>query len=186
MFGDGDKSYNKFNEKRINQLTVLKDIAYNIIDFISQFENELVRIWNKPKFVLNSNYVITLNKLENNPKIIEKIINHKNFDKQIEEWVNLAKPWQDRSGKTIKPRWNEFLKGKTIKEDDVFRIESGKKVLKSEYKYLPIDTKYFKDIELDILSGFNNLDKELDGWLIHSENYQALNTIKINLIIQLI
>ena len=50
--------------------------------------------------------------------------------------------------------------------------------MKSEYKYLPIDTKYFKDIELDILSGFNNLDKELDGWLIHSENYQALNTIK--------
>ena len=30
---------------------------------------------------------------------------------------------------------------------------------------------------MDILSLFDNLDKELDGWLIHSENYQALNTI---------
>ncbi|MGB9762592.1 MAG: DNA methyltransferase, partial [Minisyncoccia bacterium] len=38
-------------------------------------------------------------------------------------------------------------------------------------------TKYFKDIELDILSLFDDLDNELDGWLIHSENYQALNTI---------
>ena len=178
MFGDGERSYNKFNEKRINQLMVLKDVAYDVIDFISQFEDELVRVWNKPKFVLNSNYVITLSKLEDNSEIIEKIINHKNFDKQIEEWVNLAGPWSDSDGKIIKPNWNEFLGSKTIKNDDIFVNKNGKKVLKGKYKYLPIDTKYFKDIELDILSNFNILDEELDGWLIHSENYQALNTIK--------
>ena len=39
---------------RVNQLQMLKDI-----DFISQFEDELVKVWNKPKFVKNSNYVIT-------------------------------------------------------------------------------------------------------------------------------
>jgi len=32
-------------------------------------------------------------------------------------------------------------------------------------------------LELEILSQFENLDKSLDGWLIKSENYQALNTI---------
>ncbi len=41
----------------------------------------------------------------------------------------------------------------------------------------PIDTKYFKDLELEILGQFEDLDKSLDGWLIKSENYQALNTI---------
>ena len=45
------------------QLQILKDVAFKIIDFISQFEDELVKIWNKPKFVLNSNYVITLDKI---------------------------------------------------------------------------------------------------------------------------
>ncbi|MBD3807547.1 MAG: site-specific DNA-methyltransferase, partial [Epsilonproteobacteria bacterium] len=45
------------------------------------------------------------------------------------------------------------------------------------YKHLPIDTKYFKDLELEILALFDDLDKSLDGWLIKSENYQALNTI---------
>jgi len=40
-----------------------------------------------------------------------------------------------------------------------------------------IDTKYFKDLELGILNQFEDLDKALDGWLIKSENYQALNTI---------
>ncbi|MBU4503002.1 MAG: hypothetical protein KKA79_10490 [Nanoarchaeota archaeon] len=53
----------EWNEKRIKQLQALKDIAFKIIDFISQFEDELVRIWNKPKFVLNSNYVITLDRI---------------------------------------------------------------------------------------------------------------------------
>ena len=48
----------EWTEKRIKQLQVLKEIAFKIIDFISQFEDELVKIWNKPKFVLNSNYVI--------------------------------------------------------------------------------------------------------------------------------
>ena len=50
------------SEQRIKQLQVLKDIALKVIDFISQFEDELVKIWNKPKFVLNSNYVITLDR----------------------------------------------------------------------------------------------------------------------------
>jgi adenine specific DNA methylase Mod len=49
--------------------------------------------------------------------------------------------------------------------------------LSENYQHLPIDTKYFKDLELEILSQFDNLDKSLDGWLIKSENYQALNTI---------
>ena len=52
-----------WTEQRIKQLQVLKDIALKVIDFISQFEDELVRIWNKPKFVLNSNYVITLDRI---------------------------------------------------------------------------------------------------------------------------
>ena len=49
--------------------------------------------------------------------------------------------------------------------------------LNPKYKCLPIDTKYFKDLELEILGLFDDLDKSLDGWLIKSENYQALNTI---------
>ena len=52
-----------FDEKRLKQLQALKGIAYKIIDFIAQFEDELVRVWNKPKFVLKSHYIITLDKI---------------------------------------------------------------------------------------------------------------------------
>jgi hypothetical protein len=54
------KGESVFNETRLQQLQAIQEIAYRIIDFIAQFEDELVRVWNKPKFVLNSNYIITL------------------------------------------------------------------------------------------------------------------------------
>ena len=45
------------------------------------------------------------------------------------------------------------------------------------WQFLPLDTKHFSDVELDILALFDDLDVALDGWLVHSENYQALNTL---------
>ncbi|WP_406607004.1 endonuclease domain-containing protein, partial [Candidatus Infernicultor aquiphilus] len=42
----------------------------------------------------------------------------------------------------------------------------GKGELNLKYKHLPIDTKYFKDIEFEILGLFDDLDNALDGWLI--------------------
>ena len=74
---------------RVNQLQILKDIAFKIIDFISQFEDELVKIWNKPKFVKNSNYVITLDRIADK-KLVEKIKKHKNFSEQVKEWQELG------------------------------------------------------------------------------------------------
>jgi len=155
------KEVNQFDEKRIKELQSLKEIAYNIISFISQFEDELVKIWNKPKFPLNSNYVITLNRL---PKeLVDKLIKHSGIKEQIAEWKELG------------------LVKDIFKPKDIIAVQTsldGKEFLKKEYKILPVDTKYFKELELEILSLFDNLDDSLDGTLIHSENYQALNTLK--------
>jgi adenine specific DNA methylase Mod len=154
-FWDGAKEW---TADRVNELQILKDIAFKIIDFISQFEDELVKIWNKPKFVKNSNYVITLDRI-NNLELIEKIFNHPNINEQIKEWQELGIV-------------DDTFKVKEVFENDIY----GKKLTK-KYEHLPIDTKYFKDLELEILSQFEDLDNALDGWLIKSENYQALNTI---------
>jgi adenine specific DNA methylase Mod len=154
-FWEGAKEW---TADRVNELQILKDIAFKIIDFISQFEDELVKIWNKPKFVKNSNYVITLDRI-NNLELIEKIFNHPNINEQIKEWQELGIV-------------DDTFKVKEVFENDIY----GKKLTK-KYEHLPIDTKYFKDLELEILSQFEDLDNALDGWLIKSENYQALNTI---------
>ena len=141
---------NIWDYTRIQQLQTLREQAFKLIDFISQFEDELVRIWNKPKFVRKSNYVITLDKIKNK-KIVEKLLNHKGMKEQEKEWQELG----------------------VI--DEIINVSDISK--NKNYAHLPFDTKYFKDLELEILSLFDDLDDVLDGWLINSENYQALNTI---------
>ncbi len=171
------KEKSEWTEKRIKELQILKDIAYKIIRFISQFENELVKIWNKPKFVFNSNYVITLDRIfgkekskvksqrskVRNESVIEKILKHPDFKEQVREWKELG-------------IIDEKISEKDLQREILKKDLTGKN-LNEKYKFLPIDTKYFKDLEIEILSLFDNLDESLDGWLIKSENYQALNTI---------
>ena len=93
--------------------------------------------------------MITLDRITDK-KIIEKILKHAGFKDQIKEWLELG-----------------IVDGK-------FKV---KDVEDKKYEHLPIDTKYFKDLEFEILSLFDDLDNQLDGWLIKSENYQALNSI---------
>jgi adenine-specific DNA-methyltransferase len=153
---DGTEEWSK---ERVEQLNLLRNIAYKLIDLIAQFEEELVKIWNKPKFVRNSNYVITLDRIakhgERSLEVIRKIFSHPNLQEQIREWKELGIV------------------------DDSFRVEEVLEweKLSEKYQFLPIDTKYFKDLEFEIVGLFDNLDQALDGWLIKSENYQALNTI---------
>lgn len=211
----------EWTEERIKQLQILKDIAFKIINFISQFEDELVKIWNKPKFVLNSNYVITLDRIlnpritslmsdqtsnsssskelphnssplkgedkgggEKGMNIIKKLLQHQNFPQQVKEWQDLGIVDKDFNPKDVIaiPPAPSNIEGSSSrgKQSDVNghpELVSGSHILNPKYKHLPIDTKYFKDLEIEILGLFDNLDESLDGWLIKSENYQALNTI---------
>ncbi len=173
LFGDNNL-YNEWKAERIEYIQKIKQLAYKVIEYIARFEDELKAIWNKPKFVRNSNYVLTLDKLENNVELIKKIINHAGWKKQVEEWKELWQEWQDENGSVTKKEWKEFEKAANVKAKDI--IKDNK--LNEDYKYLPIDTKYFDEIKYEILEHFEQLDKNLDGVLIKSDNYQALISIK--------
>lgn len=147
-----------FDENRLKELLALKGIAYNIIEFIAQFEDELVRVWNKPKFVLNSHYIITLDKITDQ-KLLRKILGHEGMKAQVREWEELGMV-------------EKGFKATTLTEKN-FEHKSGY----AQYRYLPLDTRYYTDLELEVLALFDDLDTALDGWLVHSENYQALNTL---------
>ena len=158
------KEKQKWKEERLNQIYKFQEIAELIIGFVSKFEDELLKIWNKPRFVFNSNYVITLDRIvkqnkEKGFEIIDKIINHKNFNEQVKEWKELGIIEED------------------FEKNGIIQKTVTEKELNKKYQFLPIDTRYFKDLEIEILSLFDDLDNQLDGWLIKSENYQALNTI---------
>ena len=150
-----------FEQKRLDQLQVLQETAYDIIDFIAQFEDELRRAWEKPKFVRNVNYVVTLDKLSD--KTLKKITEHKGAKAQIKEWRAL---------------------GMVDDEFSMTALSKGQKDLTDKNgangarKFLPLDTKHFKTLEVEILEALGNLDEALDGELAHSENWQALNTLQ--------
>lgn len=155
------KDATDWNPIRIKQLQALKDIAFKLIDFIAQFEDELVRIWNKPKFVRCSYYVITLDRIasrEGGLPLIADFVKHSGMNAQVEEWIDLG------------------LVKKGFDPKQILQGRGETRELAGDWRYLPLDTRLFKSLELKLLSLFDDLDNQLDGRLIRSENYQALNT----------
>jgi len=181
----------KFDVNTVNRIQNIRGIAYEVIEYISRFEDELKAIWEKPKFVRNSNYVFTLDKLfpilEWNDdgtvkrdfsdgkalKLVDKIINHSGFKSQIEEWKTLTEEQYDDKGNQIKKEWKEFSKFIYLENEnfDTSKIES-------EYWNLYIDTKHFGDLKWEILEHFNNIEELQDGVLVKSDNWQTLNSLR--------
>ncbi|MFA4718499.1 site-specific DNA-methyltransferase, partial [Helicobacter pylori] len=137
------KEMTAFDAKRLNEINIIKEVALQVIVLVSEFENELCKIWNKPRFVLNSHFIVSLDKLKAKSYDLNKIKNHKNYPKQVKEWQDL-------------------------------NLKTTDNLLENEF--LPLDTIYFKDLEEGIKSQFN--EDEINGTLIKSENYQALNSLK--------
>ncbi len=131
-------------------------IALCIIDLVAAFEKELARIWNKPRFALKSDYVITVDRLQNqDANLLRQVVTHSGFSAQMEEWRQLG---------LVKP------------EQKAVQLFNGS-YFRKKYEHLPLDTRYFPELKNELLATFNQLDESLDGWLIKSENYQALRTL---------
>ena len=152
-----------FEQQRLGQLQAIQQTAYDIIDFIAQFEDELRRAWEKPKFVRNVNYVVTMDKLPS--ELLAKITRHKGASAQVEEWREMGLVDETFSMADLDKGQGELAL-------------ADKGPANSAYRFLPLDTTHFKELEQDILDSLGNLDEALDGELIHSENWQALNTLQ--------
>ncbi|GAA9367015.1 hypothetical protein HpHA257_10050 [Helicobacter pylori] len=137
------KEMTAFDDKRLNEINTIKEVALKVILLVSEFENELCKIWNKPRFVLNSHFIVSLDQLKAKNYDLNKITNHKNYPKQVKEWQDL-------------------------------NLKATDNLLENEF--LPLDTLYFKDLEEEIKNLFS--EDEINGTLIKSENYQALNSLK--------
>lgn len=158
------KDETHWTEGRIKQLQVLKDLAGKLITFIAQFEDELLRIWTKPKFVRGSHYVITLDRIaarEGGIAVVAAFLKHAGIKEQVAEWHDLG------------------IVGKGFEVKAVLEGKGKDLALAPAWRSLPIDTKHFgKDLELRLLGLFDDLDEQLDGRLVKSENWQALNTLR--------
>ena len=131
-------------EEVMGKVKIFKEVSSKIISFLTQLEELQKKLWEKKKFIIETNYCITLDKI--NEKHYEKILA---CSEQLVEWKELF-------------------------DVDVESIEDLK-----EEKYLVLDTKFFDmKFKYKLLSEFENLDEDIDGVLINSENFGALNLLQ--------
>jgi len=136
------------NEKRMSLRTLQAQFVHNIghqfIYFLAQVEYSQKRLFEKKKFVIRTEYCITIDRVPEH--LWDEVLQNKD---QLDEWRQLYG----------------------------VNLQSTKKFLR-EQPYLVVDTRHFsEDFKWRLLAHFDDLDDALDGLLIKSENFQALNLL---------
>ena len=136
---------------------VVCDIASEIIGFLSQIEEFQKHLWLKKKFVLSTDYCLTLDRVpeELYPEITKNTA-------QREEWEHLFAINEIDRDLIGNPGYTNPLSIAFLKANP----------------NLVLDTCHFDDVFKDrLLAHFNNIESQTDGVLIHGENFQALNLL---------
>lgn len=138
-------------------MSAVRSLGEKIIDFLAQLEDFHKSIWLKKKFVLETNYGITLDKVPES--FYAEIAENK---MQVAEWVELY----------------------ALDEVEGF-AEPLPAILLRENPHMVVDTKHFNQEFVDCLlaaladgKASAVLDNDLDGLLVHGENFQALNLLQ--------
>lgn len=157
---DTDSHFDRLKHN-LKTIKVFKSIADTIIAFVSQIEDFQKKLWEKRKFVLSTEWVITIDRLveyvgeETAKPILEEVIQN---EKQVAEWEELF-------GDKKAPKAIEELKADL-----------------HTWRKLPIDTVHFsiefKSNLLNDLSECVNIEEKSDGFVQRSDNYHGLQLIQ--------
>ena len=155
--GDADRL-----RRALARMRAARHVAEKIIAFLAQLEDFQKRLWLKKKFVLETQWCVTLDRVPEalHPEIAAN-------DAQRREWVDLfaiddiAGDLGNGGAGYGEPLSAAFLRGNP---------------------HLVLDTRHFhtdfRDRLLTALSDAGPLDEQTDGLLVHGENFQALNMLQ--------
>jgi len=143
-----------------NQLTTvraIKQVGEKIIRMLAQLENFQRRLWLKKKFVVQSDYCITLDRVPE--KLYPEIIAN---EAQRKEWVRLF-AIDEIKGDLTTEGYSEPLTVEFLKQNP----------------FLVLDTAFF-DVKFKhlLVKSMENIDEQTNGLLINSENFQALELLQ--------
>lgn len=149
----------------LSKIKAIRRIAHKIIDFLAQIEDFQKKLWLKKKFVVETRYCITLDRIltiedeKTRDWLLDRIIKN---DAQREEWIKLF-AIDEIKGDLVTPSYSKPLKPEFLKA----------------HPTLLVDMRYFDEaFKLRLLSAIPDLDEETDSLLIHSENFQALSLMQ--------
>ena len=145
-------------EQYLSKIKVIRKIGVKIIDFLAQLEDFQKKLWLKKKFVVETNYCITLDSIPET--FYGKIAANQT---QWEQWQSLGMletPSDDKPG--------------LFSQAEVGSVEYLK-----THPYLMADSALFDAVfKQGLLSAIDNLDESLDGLLIHGDNFHGLSLMQ--------
>lgn len=150
-------------EGYLAKIKVIRKIATKLIEFLAQLEDFQKKLWLKKKFVTETNYCITLDRVPEAlyPQIVAN-------EAQREEWVKLF------AIDEIQASEGDLGGGAVVGYSVPLTLE----FLKANDK-LVLDTRFFDEsFKAALLNSIEDFDEQCDGLLIHSENFQALNLLQ--------
>ncbi len=143
-------------EQYLTKIKAMRRIAHKVIDFLAQLENFQKKLWLKKKFVIATNYCLTLDRIPE--ELYAEVAAN---EAQREEWVRLFAI--DEVEKTLSgpgysvPLTIEFLRANP---------------------FMVLDTSFFgQDFKDRLLASLGDLDEQTDGVLVQGENFQALELL---------
>lgn len=161
-------------EANLRLIQTLRSIALELIAFLAQLENFQKKLWLKKKFVAGHHYLITLNhilQLEQAGRFIEEIANNV---KQLAQWQSLFNlPSADAQAFLNAQKANNAKGGKTPLNSNSY----------SDLQHLVVDTSLFSAtfqsaLISELSRSLGDFDSHINGTLIHSDNFQALNLLQ--------
>ena len=139
------------------KVRAIQTISRKIIDFVVQIEEFQKKLFEKKKFILQTNYFITLDRIPE--EFYEEI--GKN-EQQVVEWKKIFK--LDETTK------NTLYSTLYLKSLDINFLKL--------HKNLVVDTKFFdQNFKDHLLENFEKLDENINGLLLKSENWHVLNLL---------
>ena len=143
-----------------SQLTIvraIKQVGEKIIRMLAQLENFQKKLWLKKKFVVQSDYCITLDRVPE--KLYPEIIAN---EAQRKEWVRLF-AIDEIKGDLTTEAYSEPLTIEFLKQNP----------------FLVLDTAFFDaKFKHQLVKSMENIDEQTNGLLINSENFQALELLQ--------
>lgn len=153
---DIDTADEKQADSYLAKVRAIKRVGKILIDFLAQIEDFQKKLWLKKKFVVSTNWCITIDCIDE--KFYPEIINN---TAQITEWRDMYAIDEIQGSLT------------TVAYSDPLTVE-----FLHQNNNLVLDTRYFTtDFKDRIVASIDNLDEQTGGLLINSDNYQALQLL---------
>ena len=144
-------------QSQLSTVKAIKGVGEKIIRMLAQIEDFQKRLWLKKKFVVQTDYCITLDRV---PRELYADICAN--DRQRSEWVRLF-AIDDIKGDMVHEGYSEPLTEQFLEENP----------------FLVLDTQFFSaDFKHRLLASIDNIDEQCNGLLINSENFQALELLQ--------